>query len=95
MERLRNSQSISVGISDKKGPHARMLTERVMIKGASKNKKKVCNCFISLKMVRILRFEKSAMNRPFRRNIENSGVVAIRIKSVSCNHQAVYCSPVS
>jgi hypothetical protein len=39
MERLRNSQYISVGIGDKKGPHARMLTERVMRKGASKNKK--------------------------------------------------------
>jgi hypothetical protein len=30
MGRLRNSQYISAGISDKKGPHVRILTDRVM-----------------------------------------------------------------
>lgn len=71
MERLRNSQYISVGVSGKKGPHARILTVRLMRKAASRNRNKnVCNCSISLKIVRISRLEKSAMNRPFRRNIE-------------------------
>ena len=42
MERLRNSRYISVGIRDKKGPYARILTEKVMRKGASRNRKTMC-----------------------------------------------------
>jgi len=40
MERLRNYLYISVGLSDKKGPHARILTERVKREGALRNRKK-------------------------------------------------------
>jgi hypothetical protein len=40
MERLRNYLYMSVGISDKKGSQARILTEEVTRKGALRKKKK-------------------------------------------------------
>jgi len=46
MERLRNCQYISVGISDKEAPYAGILTEKVMRGAASRNReKKICVLF--------------------------------------------------